>query len=286
MPWKQLTFEVPDALKDAVIGEIGAWGAAGIWESGTPSRDVTELTAYFESGASLEAARLSLQTLFDRAGLPPLRAELRSVEARDWGEEWKKTWSSFPIGSRFYVVPSWSSGQSPADKFPLFIDPGQAFGTGTHETTQLTLEAMERYIAAARIVMDVGTGSGLLAIAAAIIGAPTVWACDTDPLAIEVARENTARNAPGRVGLFCGSADALNAEVADLVLCNLTADVIEAIFADIDRVLRPQGTVVFSGILDFQAQHIREITQQFGHSLIEETPRGEWRAITTRKNGS
>ncbi len=103
------------------------------------------------------------------------------------------------------LFPAGPNSECPADRFPLYIDPGQAFGTGTHETTQLTLEAMEVWMEPRRIVLDLGTGSGILAIAATFLGARAVHACDVDPVAIEVARENLDRNSAQPVGLFCGS---------------------------------------------------------------------------------
>jgi len=274
MPWHEITLDVPDILKDAVIGELTELGADGVWESSD-----TQLTAYFEKPPNLE----SIHLLFEREGLSLPQIKLAPVADRDWSEEWKKSWSSFPMGNRFFVIPSWLDSTCPPGRFPLFIDPGQAFGTGTHESTQLTLEAMERWIQPENVVLDLGTGSGILAIAATLLGARTVWGCDNDPVAVEVAQENVERNVPGRIHLMCSSIDAVEAQSVDLLLCNVTADVIAAIYGDIHRVLRPQGIAIFSGILNFQVPGVLQVASAHGHVILEQTTRGEWSALVMRK---
>ena len=167
-------------------------------------------------------------------------------------------------------------------RLPIYIDPGQAFGTGTHESTQLTLESMERWIDAKHVVFDLGTGSGILAIAASMLGATTVFGCDNDPVAVEVAAENTERNKVPRIGLMCGSIDSVRANTVSLLLCNVTADVITAIFPEIQRSLCSGAVSIFSGILAIQSEGIRKLTESYGHTVLEETTRGEWYSLTTR----
>ena len=285
MPFSEIRLTVPDPLKDAVSGELSELGAAGIWENETDDGQ-THLVAYFQDPPSLERIRTALRTLFQRERLAPPTLESHPVDDRDWSEEWKKSWSSFPLGERFFVIPSWESAECPAERFPIHLDPGQAFGTGTHETTQLTLEAMECYMEPGQVLLDLGTGSGILAIAARLLGAGTVFACDVDPVAVEVARENFARNSAAEVGLLCGSADAFAGGSIEFLLCNLTADVILEIFPDIDRVMKSWAIAVFSGVLNSQRREVRERAERAGHSLIEETTRGEWCTLVTRKHGN
>ena len=280
MSWNQLFIEVPEALRDAVIGELSELGAVGVWENGEL------LTVYFDRSPNMDAVAEALRQLYERSGIPgEARLRSASVEDRDWGEEWKKSWSSFPMGSRFFVIPSWLSPEIPVGRFPLYIDPGQAFGTGTHETTQLTLESLERRFVAGRRVLDLGTGSGILAIAAVLMGAGQVDACDNDPLAVEIAAENIERNVPGRVALRCGSVDDVPSSSVDLLLCNLTDDVITALFLDIDRIQGENAIAIFSGILLTQAAGIRDLLQTSGYAVLEENSRGEWFCIASRKNG-
>ena len=155
------------------------------------------------------------------------------------------TGRSFPIGNDFFVIPSWEPTPCPDDRLPIRIDPGQAFGTGTHETTQLTIEALERWVEPTQVVLDIGTGSGILAIASRLLGAREVFGCDIDPVAVQVAEANILRNAENEIWTFCGSVDAIRTASVHLVLCNLTADLIMELLAEIDRVLRPQGIAIF-----------------------------------------
>ena len=281
--WTEIALITPNSLKDTISGALSELGAVGLWESGEPVVEHTRLVAYFESPVSLEAIREAVNLVFERSDEVPPELVTTSVADRDWGEVWKKSWSSFPLARRFFVIPSWSDVDCPADRLPIRIDPGQAFGTGTHETTQLTLQAMEVWIEPRHIVLDVGTGSAILAVAATLLGARAVYACDTDPVAIEVARENIERNETESIRLMTGSADAVVSASISFVACNLTAEVIAEIFPEIHRVMRPHGIAVLSGILNTQSAGIRLRAATLGLAVLEETSRGEWCALVLRK---
>lgn len=280
MSWNQISLAVPEELKDALIGELTDVGALGVWDDGL------NLVAYFSESIDRNLVMKSLQDLFERSCLQvPSSAVWEKLRDEDWVEDWKKNWTSFPIGKRFFVIPSWSTTDCPPDRFPIHLDPGQAFGTGTHETTQLTLEAMERWLEAGQSVLDIGTGSGILAVAAACLGAGTVVGIDVDPVSVEVAAENCVRNGRIEIGLFCGSVESIESGFADLVLCNLTTDVIERILPDVHRVLKAPGIAAFSGVLNSQSADLRLRLEQLGHTVLQETSRGEWTVLVSRKNG-
>jgi ribosomal protein L11 methyltransferase len=283
MPWNEISLTVPDELIDAVSGELTGFGATGIWESAEPTSGSTRLVAYFESPADVDGITAALGSVFERANEVPPFIECVLVADRDWGELWKKSWSSFPLARRFYLIPSWLDVECPEDRTPIRIDPGQAFGTGTHETTQLMLQAMEVWLEPRHVVLDLGAGSGILAIAAVLMDARAVLACDNDPIAIEVARENLERNSASRIGLFCGSVDAIADASVGLILCNLTGESIAELFPEIRRTLRPRGIAVLSGILNSQSMGIRQRALLHGFSLLSETSRGEWCALVMRK---
>jgi ribosomal protein L11 methyltransferase len=285
MSWTEISLLVPDSLKDAVSGELSEFGAAGLWENEDAATGHSRLVAYFENPPEFDALRSVLHPIFQREGLDLPDLKSSSVKDQDWSEQWKKHWSSFPLGRRFFVVPSWSDSTIPADRDPIYIDPGQAFGTGTHETTQLTLEAMEVWMEPRKIVLDLGTGSGILAIAAKLLDARFVHGCDTDPVAIAVARENIERNVPQSIGLMCGSIDAIGSKSVGFLLCNLTAGTISEILPDIQRALRPQAIVVLSGILTSQSRDIRQKAGPLGLIVLQERTRGEWCALVMRNNG-
>jgi ribosomal protein L11 methyltransferase len=285
MPWTAITLFVPDSLKDAISGELTELGAAGIWEREEADPGHTRLTAYFENPCDLESMRAALLPIFQRDELDVPELKSASVKDQDWSEQWKKTWTSFALGRRFFVVPSWSESDAPDDRIPIYIDPGQAFGTGTHETTQLTVEAMEIWMEPRKTVLDLGTGSGILAIAAKHLEARAVHACDTDAVAVAVARENLKMNGAGKSGLMCGSIDAIASDSVGFLLCNLTADVIGEILPEIERAVRPQGIAVLSGILTSQSRDIRQKAGPLGLSVLQERTRGEWSVLIMRKNG-
>jgi ribosomal protein L11 methyltransferase len=284
MSWNELSLDVPDDLKDAIIGEISDDGVAGVWEAESSLAGSTRLVLYFSSRSDLDKIEKQIRTIFRRIGGAQPLISRSVVEERDWTEEWKKSYTSFPLGDDFFVIPSWEHSECPDDRLLIRIDPGQAFGTGTHETTQLTVQALERWVEPDHIVLDLGTGSGILAIASRLLGAKAVFACDIDAVAVDVARANIDRNAESRVWTFCGSVDAVRSGCVRLVLCNLTADVIISLFDEIARVLQPHGVAIFSGILQEQNEEIREAMFRFGFTVHEELTQGEWLAFVAEKH--
>jgi ribosomal protein L11 methyltransferase len=147
------------------------------------------------------------------------------------------------VGTRFYLVPAWRDDPAPAGRLRIAVNPGLAFGTGVHETTQLCMEALEDYLAPGMSVLDVGTGSGILAVAARLLGAASVTACDTDAVAVEIAGK--LEDPPW---LFVGSADAVASGCADVVLANISPEAIVQLGPDLLRVRRPGGVLLVSGI--------------------------------------
>ena len=284
MSWNQLTLDVPDDLKDAIIGMLSDDGVAGVWESNAPGPGITRLVLYFAAQSNIEKIERQLRRIFRRCGSENPVISRGIVEERDWTEEWRKSYTSFPIGNDFFVIPSWEQCKCPMDRLPIRIDPGQAFGTGTHETTRLTVQALERWIEPHHVVLDVGTGSGILAIASRLLGAREVFACDIDSVAVEIAHANIARNAENDVWTFCGSVDAVKTASVRLVMCNLTADLIISLFAEIARVLQSHGIAIFSGILHEQSDDVREVLSRFRFTIHEELTQGEWLALIAEKH--
>jgi len=284
MSWNQLTVDVPDDLVDAVVGELSDDAVAGVWENESPQSGYTRLVLYFGSRCNLEQIQRHVRTVFSRSGRQDPRISKTVVEECDWNEEWKKSYTSFPVGDDFFVIPSWENPVVPHDRLPIRIDPGQAFGTGTHETTQLMIEALERWVEPDQLILDVGTGSGFLAIASRLLGAKKVVACDLDPVAAQVAYANIERNGQNGIWTFCGSLDAVNKDTFQLAMGNLTADLVVDLFPEFDRVLKRHGLAILSGILLDQADEIRGIIARFHFTIYEELTRGEWLALICEKH--
>jgi ribosomal protein L11 methyltransferase len=285
MSWNQLTIDVPDDLIDTVIGELSVDGVAGVWEIEEPEPGLTRLVLYFSHRSNLDAIQSIVGSIFQRVGKQVPAIGHAVVEECDWTEEWKKSYTSFPIADSFFLIPSWESPACPSDRLPIRIDPGQAFGTGTHETTQITMEALERWIEPGHVVLDVGTGSGILAIASRLLGAKQVFTCDIDPVATLVAQANIERNAENEVYTFCGSLDAVKTDSMHVVLGNLTADLIITLLPEFHRVLRGHGLAVFSGILRDQDEDLRDVLALYNFNIFEEIVQGEWLALIVEKHG-
>jgi ribosomal protein L11 methyltransferase len=268
----------PDALEAAeyALMEAGARGT----EQGMPGADgYVAVAAYFETEPEIERVRAALLEALRIYGLqsPSVRAmRLREVAERDWLGEWKKNWRAVEVG-RFVVAPPWDAVEETGGRIVVRVEPGMAFGTGTHETTRLCLAAIEKHFDGASF-LDVGTGTGILAIAAARLRpAARVEACDTDAEAVEIARENARLNGVGdRVGFRVGSVEATTGS-ADFVCANLTADVIVPLLPALASATC--GRLVLSGILAEQSAWVLDALRRVGVPAWHVESAGEWVAI-------
>ncbi|MGE0485032.1 MAG: 50S ribosomal protein L11 methyltransferase [Gammaproteobacteria bacterium] len=231
-------------------------------------------------------ARFTIEALFDdtvpRAGVlaalrsalsPAVVIETRDIAAADWAENWKRHWQPLEFGGGLCVCPSWCE-PPPGVRHVLRIDPGQAFGTGTHETTALCLD----WLAAAGLercdVIDYGTGSGVLALAAAALGARAVWAVDIDDAAIATARDNVVANAAAGV-IEVGGPDLVAGRVADVLVANILLEPLLALGPRFAALLHPGGRIALAGILAGQAD---TVIAAYGadFELAVAGARGEW----------
>jgi ribosomal protein L11 methyltransferase len=271
------TEEAREAVEYALM-EAGALGTETCADS--EARDCPRVTAYFESPPAVEGVRAALLEALRVYGLASSSVRemrFREVEGRDWLAEWKKGWRPTEVG-RFVVAPPWSEVPDGDGLICIRVEPGMAFGTGTHETTRLCLAAIEKHFRGGSF-LDVGTGTGILAIAAAkLYPAAGVEACDTDALAVGVAEENARRNGVAeRISFRVGSI-AETTPSADLVCANLTADVILPLLPKLLGVTC--GRLVLSGILATQAAEVHARLVELGAAGYELTGDGEWVAIT------
>jgi len=237
--------------RDLLIAELWEQGSAGIVELNDAC-----VRAFFDDAAdSHELLRL----------YPGARKRIE--EERDWVQSARDLLQPMEVGRRFYLVPVWRDDPTPDGRFRIAVNPGMAFGTGVHETTQLCMEALEDYLKPGMSVLDVGTGSGILAEAARLLGAGTVYACDTDPVAVEVSRQG-----------FVGSVDAVASASADLVVANISPEAITVLAPDLLRVLRrPGGVLLASG---FERQEV-EMSQAALPPAAEVRAKGNWALTVT-----
>ncbi len=216
--------------------------------------------------------------------LGTLGFEVSSVADDDWAESWKRYYKPFRIGKRLIVKPSWEPFKPAGKDIVIEIDPGMAFGTGTHETTNMCMIMLEKYLEKGMHVMDVGTGSGILAIAAAKLGAKEVLGIDVDADAVKVAQENIVRNGVETV-VTAVKGDMVRGEAidSDLVVANLVTGAIVILADPVKRFLRVGGYFVASGIIREREQDALDALAKAGFAVIERQEQGEWVALCARR---
>jgi ribosomal protein L11 methyltransferase len=276
--WYALDVDLEPAAREAVEYALMEAGALGT-ETGDESDGVLRITGYFASTPDRERVRSELfeaLRIYDLPSSSVRDMNVREVAQRDWLEEWKQNWQPVEIG-RFVIAPPWSNLDDVHDRLIIRIEPGMAFGTGTHETTRLCLQAIEKHFTGGSF-LDVGTGTGILAIAAAkLFPEARIEACDTDEMAVAIARENAVANGVAdQIDLRAGSVEESTAS-ADLVCANLTADVITQILPSL--VSLTCGKLILSGILETQVEMVQAGLHDNGIDEFEIEQDGEWVAL-------
>ena len=309
MNWLEVSLTVNGELAEAVADVLARFAYSGVMmeqgvkytddeDAGTPTGPIT-VRAYLEVDDQLEETRQKLEeSLYYLGMIQPLpAASYKEIADQNWMEAWKQHYNPILIGKSLVIVPAWMESPEP-DRIAIKIDPGMAFGTGTHPTTQLCLELMEEYFEKLSvvnrqlsIVIDVGCGSGILSIAAIKLGAARALGVDIDPGSIVNARENAATNQVGdELILDVGSLqEILDGKFAfskaPLVVANILAPVIIRLFdAGLVDLIENDGAVVLSGILQEQAQSVIEAGQAKGLKMIERRQMGDWVALTMSRS--
>ncbi len=209
----------------------------------------------------------------------------QTVNEEDWANNWKKYFKPLPVGERLLICPSWEQAEQTEDRRILSIDPGMAFGTGGHDTTRLVLETLERHITPGCAFLDIGCGSGILSIAACLLGAGSAFGVDIDPLAVRTAVENGALN-----GLTAPRYTIVKGDLADkvtgqypVVAANIVADAIIALSPAVPSFLAPDGVYIVSGIIDSREQDVRDALDKLGFTVVERHTHGGWLCMVCKK---
>lgn len=305
MKWTQVKviFEYPDAAlaADLISDLFYGLGLSGVvvespemspeegWgEDALPRPEADSVSGYFPGTAEgdrmirdLEAGVLELGR---RTGITT-RILHQEIDEEDWAESWKAYFWPEKISDKIVVKPTWRA-YAPAspEEVVLEIDPGMAFGTGTHPTTALCIQLIEAWLAPGRRFLDVGTGSGILMIAAGKLGAGPMVGVDRDGVAVEVARKNLAHNGigPDRARVVAGDLLACVDERFDLVAANILSEVILVLLDDIRRVLSPGGVLVCSGIISENREKVTQKMAALGFEILEVREKEGWVAIAGR----
>ena len=251
-----------------------------------------------ENAALVDSIRESIEELdsmreeigFD---IGSLKIGVQTVDEEDWANNWKTFFKPVEIGDRLLVCPTWEQIPQNNGRAVLLIDPGMAFGTGTHQTTRMCLELLEKELRPGDRVADLGCGSGILSIAASLLGAKETYAIDIDPVAARVADENARLNGVDgdsyiiRIGDILSDSEfrrEIASEQYDIVLANIVANVIIAFAPMIPNLLKKGGKLIASGIIDERLDEVLDALQQNGMSVSEVRKGEDWRAVLCVRN--
>ncbi len=278
--WHAIEIQIARVAETPVTAQLWSANTTGL-EISEDTPEAITMRAYFEAAPDLETLTANIHRSLQLCDLP--EATLRSIQAltiadQDWLAEWKKGYEPVTIGEKILITPSWKRDKIEAgERIIVQIDPGMAFGTGTHETTRGCLEMLEKYWQGGSL-LDVGTGTGILAIAAVkLLPGSRVIGFDTDPEAIDVALENAEINAvEDEIEFEVNKLSSFHGQSFDVVLANLTADMIEPLAAEFPQVMSAAGTLIVSGILREQGDDVCAALDAQGFELVEAKPDGEW----------
>ena len=249
-------------------------------------KTIASVSVYLPAEKSVPEAIAFLKERFESVGLADAKLETVGVNEEDWANSWKAYYKPIKIGSKLVIVPAWEKYQPAEGELIVRMDPGMAFGTGTHETTRLVIQLLEKYTSPGCRMLDVGTGSGILAICASKLGAGECFAYDIDPMAVRVANENIKDS--GLSNITCQVSDLLRQVDAtrpyDLICANIVADIIIRMTPDVGRLMHENTVLLASGIISERSEDVIECFQQHGFRVVEKLVDNGWCGLAVMKN--
>ncbi|MBZ0298789.1 MAG: 50S ribosomal protein L11 methyltransferase [Anaerolineae bacterium] len=301
MQWVEVTLSVDGEAAEAVAELLQRYSYQGVaieqenvpqeaWDDGhaEPPQRLT-IRAYFPADRRVEETKLLLDTALGHMSMmyPMPVPSYRTIDEADWAEAWKVNYRPIRLGRKLLIRPEWVEMETAPDDIVISLDPGMAFGTGTHPTTQLCLEALEDLVKPGAQVLDLGCGSGILTIAAAKLGAAHILAVDTDPIAVTATQQNVARSGVAdHITVQQGSLENVvnSGQRFDLVAANILARVIILMCdEDLGQVIQPGGVGIFSGIIAEQAADVEAALRHTGLKPFARRPQGDWVAILAKR---
>jgi ribosomal protein L11 methyltransferase len=285
MEFWELTVPATPDTTEGLTNFLWEQGALGVVEEETPG-DIPRLRAFY--AAHVSSTRLAAAVGDYRAGLAALgfaiggEAEVRPLQDEQWASAWQQSFPPLPVGERLFVAPPWETAPTPAGRVRVVIEPGRAFGTGHHGSTEGCLALLDRWLATqpAPRVLDIGTGTGILAVAAVRLGAPRVSAIDLDPDAVLAARQNAEANGVAdRIDVSAGGPESLPRTAAyDLVLANILTHTHLALVREYRRRVAPFGALVLGGMLTGEDDQVSRSLVPHGFTPRESFEREGWAA--------
>jgi len=210
------------------------------------------------------------------------KVEHEKMYEEDWANTWKQYYKPSKVGEKIVVKPIWEEYEQKEGELVVNLDPGMAFGTGTHETTRMCIQALEKYVKEESTVFDVGCGSGILAIAAAKLGAKLAVGVDLDPVAVESSIENVGYNNLNNIEILHGNLVEVIDGKSDIVVANILAEIICILTDDVKRVMKDGGVFITSGIIHDRVDMVCEKLEATGFEVIEKNRDGEWNCIVAK----
>ena len=282
---KGVAIEDPQLIND--LRNSGTWELCDIPEQ--ENTEVVTVSAYYADDEKLEKrlAEIDEQLALIEERIGKYRfgnTRFRKVSEQDWANEWKQYFHVTHVGKSLVIKPSWEEYEAKEGEHVIEIDPGMAFGTGTHHTTNMMMERLEKVITPDSTVFDVGTGSGILAIAAAMLGAKSVKAVDIDAVAVRVAKENVADNGLSEQ-IEVREGDLLHGTEgkADVIIANIIADIVIMLLQDIPQKLNDDGVLLASGIIEDRMLDVEAAAQAQGLYVDAVDHRGGWVVMQMKK---
>ena len=272
---------------------IAMYAQRGQWDDHEFSQEILQCQEVLVKGylpmdnfliAKLEELKQELEYLKVRMEGASIELNVTEVQEEDWANSWKAYFKPEKIGEKIVIKPSWENYESGPGDLVIELDPGMAFGTGNHATTALCIKLLEEYVRPDMELFDVGTGSGILGISAALLGAKSVQALDYDTVAVEAACSNVELN--NLQNIISVSHSDLLAKAwgkADLIVANIVADIIKRLIPDVVGKLKPQGLFIASGIIDERKEDVLEALERYNFKIIEIKEEAGWVAIVAQR---
>ncbi len=241
------------------------------------------LHLYISPASNLTEMAQTAQSLLQQNQIE-FTIKINEIPDKNWNEEWMKYYKPVHITDRLTIVPQWIDYKASPNEQVVLLDPGAAFGTGTHETTKLCLSLLDKFIETDDTLLDVGTGSGILAITGLLLGAKCADAIDIDPLSVKAAKENAELNAvENRLNVKLGNLlDHVKGQY-DVITANIVADVIISMLADLKAFMKTEGVLIISGIIREREADVEYALKQYHYNIEEKLQDGEWTAFAVRK---
>ena len=293
--WYKLTFLIESDSEEMIIWKLNELGIFSFsFEYLIKNKNKKEVNIWLPIDDWDEISRIGFEKIISKLlNINPPKNKFFDwsiIKEEDWLTSWKKYWAPELVGNHFLILPCWINlNKKFKDKQIIKIDPGAAFGTGSHPSTYLCLEKMENILFSDKKVLDIGSGSGILSVAARLLGAKEVCAVDNDYLAINSTKSNFQLNFGNlnKLNTYLGSFNEVilknQLEQFDFVLCNILAEVIKGMIPNIYKCLRNNGEVIFSGILNSQKDEIIKILIQHDLKLLDVSTRKDWACISAQK---